>query len=83
MSTDQPTLQDFRRKPRWKPQNDSGRCLSCGAHVDSELERTYGDNDNNLHACPDCATLQEVIVKGAGGDPEFDDWCVRKGESYR
>lgn len=35
-------------------QDTQRRCLSCGSHVTRQYARTLGDQDNQVHECPDC-----------------------------
>ena len=80
MSTDQPAAQDF-RKPRWKVDGVARRCLGCGSHVLPGLQRTHGDRDDNLHACPKCpGVTMEDLKHGAGADPDYER---RAGSSTR
>lgn len=50
---------------------DDTTCRNCGATVDRDFRRVFGDNDGIAHACPECAN-QGQIRDGAAADPEFD-----------
>lgn len=38
-------------------------CHNCGAFVTSDFSRVFGDNDDVVHVCMNCATLPEVRVQ--------------------
>lgn len=35
-------------------------CLSCGAHVTPRFARVFGDNEDEIHGCPNCRDLNEL-----------------------
>ncbi|MFW5918630.1 MAG: DUF7563 family protein [Halanaeroarchaeum sp.] len=35
-------------------------CGHCGAHVSTAFARVFGNNHNEVYACPDCATMREL-----------------------
>jgi DNA-directed RNA polymerase subunit RPC12/RpoP len=53
----------------WQP-TPVGECLACGAQITSQFARVCGDNQNNVHACPQCSSTTAVINGAAakGGD---------------
>ncbi|MFB6068426.1 MAG: hypothetical protein ABEJ90_00685 [Halobacterium sp.] len=36
------------------------RCHNCGSHVTVQFARVFGDNDDSVHNCIDCATNAEL-----------------------
>lgn len=55
-----------------------GSCLNCGGHVTEQYRRVFGDNDDQVHACPNCeekmfgderltAGLDQLPTVGGGG----------------
>ena len=46
-------------------------CLNCDAHVTEQFARVLGDNEDDVHACPECTT-QTDIYRGATADAGFD-----------
>lgn len=44
------------------------RCLSCDSFVTADFARVFGDNDHEVHACPDCCT-QTNLMSGEGAKP--------------
>jgi DNA-directed RNA polymerase subunit RPC12/RpoP len=44
----------------WQPA-PSGECLACGAQVTPRFARVCGDNNDDVHACPNCASTTAVI----------------------
>jgi len=44
-------------------------CESCGSEVSSDYARVFGDNQGQVHACPDCRS-QSAVLNGAASDPE-------------
>ncbi|MFC7212978.1 hypothetical protein ACFQMM_06620 [Saliphagus sp. GCM10025308] len=35
-------------------------CLNCGNRVTRQFARVFGDNRDDVHACPDCSTYREM-----------------------
>lgn len=52
-------------------QTTTNECQTCGSHVTPDFRRVLGDNDDQVHACPNCANGGE-LMRGAAGDPGFD-----------
>jgi len=46
-------------------------CENCGASVTDQFARTLGDNDDRVHACPDCTT-GTAVMNGAAAKPDFE-----------
>ncbi|MFU1783181.1 hypothetical protein ACM16X_17575 [Haloarcula japonica] len=46
-------------------------CQSCGAHVDAQYARVFGNDDDEVHACRNCST-QGAIANGAAVDADRD-----------
>lgn len=46
-------------------------CQRCGSHVSEDFERVFGDNNDEVHGCPDCRR-QIDMFEGAGANPDFD-----------
>ena len=46
-------------------------CQNCGAHVDAQYARVFGNDDNEVHACRNCST-QGAIANGAAVDADRD-----------
>ncbi|MFD1515652.1 DUF7563 family protein [Halomarina rubra] len=42
-------------------------CENCSAAVSTQYARVLGDNDDTVHACPNCTTLRDVS-DGAAAD---------------
>lgn len=40
-------------------------CNNCGAFVSRDFSRVFGDNDDEIHVCMNCATLPEVRAQAA------------------
>ena len=36
------------------------RCVSCGTQVTKQFSRVFGDNQDVVHACPECSTYREM-----------------------
>lgn len=47
------------------------RCRNCDSHVTVQFARVFGDNQNEVHSCIDCATNRD-LYDGAGSVE--DDW---------
>ena len=54
----------------WAPADSTGtssstapRCQNCGGHVTPQFVRVFGDNDDTVHACPNCSTCREVYAE--------------------
>jgi protein-arginine kinase activator protein McsA len=43
------------------------RCQGCGALVTTRFARVFGNNEDELYACHQCATLRE-LSRGEGGE---------------
>lgn len=55
----------------WNPQaaaETAPRCRNCGAQRTKQFARVFGDNDDVIHACPDCETYR--AMKNAGNPEE-------------
>jgi len=48
------------------------KCLNCENPVSEEYARVAGDNDGNVHSCPNCSTVHENL-RGATAGVERDD----------
>jgi hypothetical protein len=35
-------------------------CRYCGAHVTQRFARVFGDNENEIHGCPNCLDVNEL-----------------------
>ncbi|WP_049938431.1 DUF7563 family protein [Haloarcula marismortui] len=46
-------------------------CLNCGEPVDAQYARVFGNDDDEVHACRNCAT-QGAIANGAAVDADRD-----------
>ncbi|GGM50210.1 hypothetical protein [Haloarcula argentinensis] len=46
-------------------------CQNCGARVDAQYARVFGNDDNEVHACRNCST-QGAIANGAAVDADRD-----------
>jgi hypothetical protein len=46
-------------------------CQTCGEQVMAEYARVFGNDDDELHACPNCST-QRALARGAGVDADRD-----------
>lgn len=48
----------------WVPSandGDAGQCCgNCGAHVTPQFARVFGDNSDNVNACPNCTTYRKM-----------------------
>lgn len=42
-------------------------CKHCGAHVTESFARVMGDNDNEVHGCPDCEPATDLLNGSAAG----------------
>ncbi|MFC7216533.1 hypothetical protein ACFQO4_20955 [Saliphagus sp. GCM10025334] len=63
MSTETPTV--------YGAEPTGNRCLNCGTRVLEGTVGVYGDNDGNLHACPECSTYRH-LKQGAGWNPDYE-----------
>lgn len=43
----------------------------CGEHVTERFARVFGDNEQNVHSCPQCATERELNA-GTAAFPDRD-----------
>ncbi|WP_336339634.1 DUF7563 family protein [Haloarcula brevis] len=46
-------------------------CQNCGAHVDAQYARVFGNEETEVHACRNCST-QGAIANGAAVDADRD-----------
>ncbi|MGB9934129.1 DUF7563 family protein [Haloarcula amylolytica] len=46
-------------------------CLNCGEPVNAQYARVFGNDDDEVHACRNCAT-QGAIANGAAVDADRD-----------
>lgn len=44
------------------------RCLGCDAHVSADFARVFGNNEDTIYACLNCATLS-ALRDGQAVDP--------------
>ncbi len=54
-------------------------CQNCGAFVTEQFAKTFGDNEETVHACRDCKGMT-AVKRGAGAKPDYDRHstvCVR------
>lgn len=57
-------------------------CQNCDAYVTAAYARVFGDNTNEVHACRNCATAQEMYNDaGAGYDPDRRRLYLSRGEA--
>jgi hypothetical protein len=54
-------------------------CRHCGARVDPDVVRVFGDNQGRMHRCPECVPLCQL--RHAAHDPDWDS--ARAGSSQR
>jgi len=47
---------------------DHRSCNGCGSHVSHSFARVFGTNGNEVHACPNCASLRELYGSSAHTD---------------
>lgn len=47
--------------------NTSRTCLNCGNHITPEFARVFGDNDDDVHACLECADSNAELRYAASG----------------
>lgn len=50
-------------------------CQNCGEPVSSRFARVFGNNQNEVHACLECATEKE-LYRGSGRAPDVDTSIV-------
>lgn len=43
-------------------------CLNCGSMVTGQFARVFGDNENELYACPNCCGVRELYDGAAASD---------------
>lgn len=58
----------------WAPQSGGQterHCLNCKSHVDVDFARVFGDNENNVFACLNCAPYA-AVRDGAAADPDHE-----------
>lgn len=53
----------------WDPDAEPRACAGCGAHVDPDTVRVFGNTDGTLHGCQQCLT-RSALNHGAGADPD-------------
>ena len=53
-------------------------CSNCGAFVTDDFARVFGDNDDEVHACPECSD-DTVVRNGAAAKPDFERRCPPDG----
>jgi hypothetical protein len=58
----------------------SVECQGCGAIVSKTYARVFGDQDDALHSCSNCAS-QGAVASGAGAAPDGTPRAHRPGES--
>jgi hypothetical protein len=56
-------------------------CRNCGSFVTPRFVRVFGTNDSQLHACPDCAPVGE-LMEGKGAQPEAELRGTRHPHRY-
>ncbi|MGM0592183.1 MAG: DUF7563 family protein [Halobacteriota archaeon] len=44
-------------------------CRNCGEYVSRDFVRVFGDNHNDIFACPACRHMSDII-HGVGGGVE-------------
>ena len=44
-------------------------CDGCGGHVTRDFRRVFGDNDNRVNRCPECAPMSGLNRGVAAGVP--------------
>ena len=44
-------------------------CINCGSKVTQRFARVFGDNEDDIHGCPECCGLNE-LCDGAGALPQ-------------
>lgn len=48
-------------RPRWDPGGfDRNCCRNCGTKVTPQFTRVFGDDNNIIHRCPECASYREL-----------------------
>lgn len=52
------------------------QCQSCGAHVDPNLRRVFGDNDDLVQCCLEC-THKHDVSHGASDNDRRDGYLSR------
>ena len=48
-------------------------CLNCGRYVSPSFARVFGDNEDSVHACPNCASMREIMDAGAAASVPASD----------
>jgi hypothetical protein len=84
MSTDNTqdiTLDDYTRPPRPEYDVHGHQCLNCLNDVSQRYARVFGDNDNHVHACPECMDAKTDAGDGAaaGLNPRDDTGHGHRG----
>jgi DNA-directed RNA polymerase subunit RPC12/RpoP len=46
---------------------EKSKCLNCGSHVQEDLRRVHGDDENVAHRCPDCDSYRRLMAGSAAG----------------
>lgn len=49
----------------WRPQRVDA-CRGCGSHVTDQYRKVRGDNDDVVHACPNCSDKHGAEREAAG-----------------
>lgn len=62
----------------WAQNNDcatNNACENCGGHLTPDFVRVYGDEDGDVHRCPNCSTMRERLAgKATDPDREVDQY---------
>jgi len=40
-------------------------CQNCGAHITDQFRRVFAGNSGQVHGCPDCMHMTEIVDGGA------------------
>lgn len=43
------------------------RCEHCDSHVSYDFSRVFGDNQGDVHRCPNCAIARSIYAGAAAG----------------
>lgn len=55
------------------------RCRNCDSHVTERFARVFGDNQDDVHNCIDCATNRD-LYDGAGSAD--DGWSEQAATAW-
>jgi len=80
-ATDSDTTPAEDERPSWTPHSNTQSgdvCQNCGAPVDTQTARVWGDNNDVLHHCTDCVTAT-AMKKGAGAVKDYDRRATDSG----